>query len=199
MHKRCVPALIKMKLTTDEKIKIQCFVYFLFKGTVDPRLIKADYNYLDKLLAHPKFLYNCFEIFAFAAQDNKEKAEQIVGDYILDIHKDSDRPSEILDAAVKFNSQQTNYWRDFLTLAKWFCFNSFPRPLSNSYLSDLDGNGSDAVPAFAVWTNSLEVDNLKRSTNSEQALNRANQRLKLWDNETPSTKFEEWELEQEIY
>ncbi len=188
-----------MKLTTDEKLKVQCFVYFLFKGTVDPRLIKADYNYLDKLLAHPQLLYNCFEIFAFAVQDNKEKAEQMASEYIIDIHKDGGRHSEILETAKKFNSQQTNYWKDFLTLARWFCFNSFPRPLSNFHLDDLDGNGSDAVPVFAVWTNSLEVDNLRRSTNSEHALHRANQRLKLWDNENPLIKFEEWELEQEIY
>jgi hypothetical protein len=191
-----------MKLPDDIKLKIQCFVYFLFKGTLDPRLITAEFNYLEKLLSNPDTLYNCFEIFVYASRNNSlDNPDQIVTNYILSVHKKGDKAFSVLaDQAKEFNSKQSiSYWTDFLVLAKWFCYNSFPKPLIENYLKGLDGCGTDAVPAFAIWTNLIEIDEHSKPINSDQALTRANERIKTWDNVQPSVKFEEWELEQEIY
>ncbi len=182
-----------MKLPGEIKSEIQCYVYFLFKGTLDPRLISGKTNYLDKLLDRPNNLYSCFEIFAYAARTNSPNSHRVVADYIIGLHE---RAAE----AIEYNQKQSpSYWNDFLVLAKWFCRNSFPIPLNENYLKDLEGSGSTAVPTFAVWTNVVEVDESFKPVNSEFALKRANERIKQWDNVQPAIKFEDWELEQEIY
>jgi hypothetical protein len=193
-----------MKLTIDQKQKIQWFVYFLFKGTLDSRLIFANYDYKDKLLNDPALVYNCFEIFAFAAQarsdENLTDPDTLVADYILDIHTGDDAPgsSSIIERSVAYNRGQKSFWNDFLNLARCFCFSSFPDPLQENSLLQYYGNGTDAVPPFAVWSNVIEVDEQLKPLNSEYALKRANMRMNLWD-DALLKEFEEWELEQEIY
>jgi hypothetical protein len=212
-----------MNLNTNQKQEIQCFVYFLFKGTLDQRLISADYHYLDKVLKKPDLLYNCFEIFAFAAQTSglsgnflispkKHEGEEkkyvwgmnhrFVADYIIQIHKGSttnESAKSKMEQAKEFNKKHNNIWKDFLVLSKWFCYNSFPNPVNENYVSGLNGVGTDAVPVFAVWTNIVEVDENLNVLNSDFALRRANERIKLWDKEQPKQEFKEWELEQVIY
>jgi hypothetical protein len=189
-----------MKLPKAIKVDIQSFVYFLFKGTMDPRFIAADFDYLDKLLDNKHLLYDCFEVFSYASQNvNDVNPVQIVSDYILAAHGQADKEVlEIVNVARQFNKKSINYWTDFLLLAKWFCYNSFPDPLNEDYVRGLNGCGSDAVPVFALWTNAVEIDEHARVMNSDKALKRANERIKWWDNLT-SIKFEEWELEQQIY
>jgi hypothetical protein len=92
----------------------------------------------------------------------------------------------------------TAFWREFLNFAYCFCNNSFPVPLQESYLPHLNGSGTDAVSAFAVWTNVLELDENQCPLNAAYALERANERILYWE-QPPGKPFEEWELEQEIY
>jgi hypothetical protein len=189
-----------MKLPEQAKLHIQCFVYYLFKGTLDPRLIAANFNYLDKLLDNKDLLFNCFEVFTYGSQKpNVVRPDHVVADYILALHGQMDLDTlAITNVAKQFNKKTFNYWTDFLVLAKWFCNNSFPDPLKDDYVKGLNGCGTDAVPTFALWTNVIEIDERGRVLNSDKALKRANERIKCWDN-PPSVKFEEWELEQEIY
>lgn len=189
-----------MKIPEETKLDIQCFVYFLFKGTMDPRLIASKFDYLDKLLDNKNLLFNCFEVFAYASQKVKDlRPDQVVADYILALHGHvNNNALEIINTARQFNKESISYWTDFLLLARWFCYNSFPDPLKDDYVKELNGCGSCAVPIFALWTNVVEIDEHFRVTNSEKALKRANERIKCWDN-PPSVEFEEWELEQEIY
>ncbi len=203
-----------MKLTSFQKQELQCFVYFLFKGTLDPRLIIDDFDYMDKLLANPKLLYNCFEVLVYAIQTEELTnnfglnnqpvkwscgSDKLVADYILAIHNPEQEhfAKTLIEKAIAFNSQQQNLFTDFLTLAKQYCFNSFPNPIISDYL---DTGGVGAVQGFAHWTNVIEIDENLKPLNSEYALKRANQRVKLYnDLEKPAVKFESWELKQEIY
>jgi hypothetical protein len=167
---------------------------------MDPRLIASEFDYLDKLLENKDLLYNCFEVFAYASQKvNNIRPAHIVADYILTLHGQVNNNSlETINKARLFNKESVSYWTDFLLLAKWFCYNSFPDPLKEDYIKGLNGCGTDAVPIFALWTNVVEVDEHFRVTNSDKALKRANERIK-WRDNAPTVKFEEWELEQEIY
>jgi hypothetical protein len=167
---------------------------------MDPRLITTDFNYLDKLFNNKDLLYDCFEVFAYASQKvNDVRPDKLVADYVLALHGLEGKDTlSIADVAKRFNQESINYWTDFLLLAKWFCYNSFPDPLKEDYIKRLDGCGTDAVPAFALWTNVVEVDEHFKVINSDKALKRANERIKWWDS-PPSVKFDEWELEQEIY
>ena len=81
-----------------------------------------------------------------------------------------------------------------------FCFNKFSLKVDGFKLEDFDGNGTDALPYFAVWTNIIEIDVDEKVLNSKLAKQRANERLLLWNslNES-SVKFEDWELEQQLY
>jgi hypothetical protein len=189
-----------MKLPEAIKLEIQCFVYFLFKGTMDPRLIASDFDYLDKLLDKNDLLYDCFEVFVYATQKRQDvRPNKLVADYILALHGKMDEATlNIVTQARESNKESITYWTDFLQLAKWFCYNSFPDPLKVDYIKGLNGCGTDAVQAFALWTNVVELDGDFKVVNSDKALKRANERIKSWDN-APSIKFEEWELEQEIY
>ena len=191
-----------MKIDDDSKSNIQFFTYYLFKGTLDSRLIFHDKNYLDVILGDKDLLFNCFKVFtANISTYNYEITSKIVSNYILG-HLDQEETyssEKILKDAEEKNAREDKYWIDFLKLAKYFCYNSFPIPVNSDYILDLNGCGTDSVPTFAVWTNIIRIDNKGNSTNAEEALKRANDRIKLWDNIQPDNKFEEWELEQEIY
>lgn len=191
-----------MKIADDIKSNIQTFVYFLFKGTFDQRLIQSEFDYLDILLNDSDLLYNCFEIFAFCSQQpDIEDPQEYVADYILAIHKMENSKNKTIDLneVKNFNSKTKTLWNDFLKLSKSFCHNDFPISVTTFDLKELKGCGTDSVPYFAVWTNVVEVDTKGLVTNSEYALKRANQRLKLWDKTEPLGSFDESELEQEIY
>lgn len=188
-----------MKISADIKLEIQTFVYFLFKGTYNPKLIHAKYDYLDKLLSDKDLIYNCFEIFSYYAQNSEIKdLNGAVTEYIIELH---DEATKVIDLkrVKEHNSKTKTYWKDFLTLSKWFCYNEFPVKINAFNLKDLNGCGTDAVPVFSIWTNVVEIDTSGLVINSEYALQRANDRLKLWDNVKPLKPFSEWELEQEIY
>lgn len=192
-----------MKLAGEVKAEIQEFVYFFFKGTMAfDQLLAKDIDYLELVLADRQILYNCFEIFAAVPRDCLEAtdclvAERVVANYLVDLHRGN--------AAMAFAKAQTSFaatnndlfWNEFLKLAKCFCYNSFPVPLKENYI--LWMTGVDAVPAFAVWTNVLEVDKKQCPLNAEYALQRANERLLLWDGLPANPRFAEWEVEQEIY
>jgi hypothetical protein len=191
-----------MKLSEGTKLDIQCFVYFLFKGTLDPRLIGVEFDYFQALQANRQALVNCFEIFAYATQGNRATpVSEIVANYILALHSQGDSADLALaHQAIDFNTRHPHtFWSAFLDLARRFCHNTFPRPLRADYVDTLAHNGTDAVPAFAVWTNVIEINDALAPLNAPWALQRANERLKLWENEQPAVKFEDWELEQEIY
>jgi hypothetical protein len=183
-----------MKLNTDLKQDIQCFVYFLFRGHLDPRLINVEFDYLDLLLNNPKLLYNCFEIFAFDYQTKGkhrnpeirkeifiiegEKLEKtyenrLEVDYIIALNSEKELEAEkIRKKAFGFNSIQNNFWNDFLKLSWQFCF-EFVSKIDSFNLVDLYNCGTDAVPAFAAWTNVVEINEISKVLNSEFALKRA--------------------------
>ena len=187
-----------MKLTISQKQDFQCFVYFLFSRHFDPKLIGTEYQYLDKILANRDLLYNCFELFAFAEQKNI-LSKRYVTDYLLslNVNTQNEHFDKLLQEAKTFNHSQMNIWNDFLILSKWYCYNTFPDAVKVDYLLEI--NGTDAVPTFALWTNVVEVDENLSVLNSNEALKRANERIKCWDGEEYYKKFSEWELDQEIY
>ncbi|MEN9301768.1 MAG: hypothetical protein RL264_197 [Bacteroidota bacterium] len=180
-----------MKLSIEKKREIQFFVYYLFNGGLTPKL--KEFNYLHWLLSNPKALYNCFVVFATACENNNPNPNSEVENFIINLDKTS------FNTTVVDNLDISDFWRDFLELARCFCFNDFPIPILDEYIQGLEGCGTDAVPIFAVWTNVLEIDEKSKPTNSKYALIRANERIKLWDEIGTSTKFEDHELEQEIY
>ena len=187
-----------MNLPGNIRRDIHCFSYFLFRGTLDPRLIKAEYDYLDKLLSDPASLYNCFKVFTYASM-KKEDPSALVGNYIISLHNNESAASKLVWQAEEELKECRSFWKDFLVLARWFCFNSFPEPVNHNYIPELHGCGTDGVPTFAVWTNVVQLDEDFNVLNSEFALQRANQRIKLWDGQQPVKPFENWELEQELY
>lgn len=190
-----------MQLDQDTKLDIQTFVYFLFKGTLDQRLIFLEVDYLDILTNKPSILYNCFEIFANHTQNsNTSIAKEHVVEYIVDVStRDKSASFTNKSDELKISHFKANpFWKDFLELARRFCFLEFEIPLNSFDLRGLNGNGADAVPYFAIWTNVIELDEDGNIKNSEFALRRANERLKLWD-DAQSYIFSEDELEQEIY
>jgi hypothetical protein len=190
-----------MHLDVSDKSEIQYFVYVLFRGTLDHRLIGTNYDYLDKLLANHSLLYSCFEVFAYAAGTSEDgDLEKVVANYIIGLHEDAGASQgSLLFKAREFNANQDNYWTDFLQLARCFCLNTFPDPVSRDYLAGMNGVGSDPLAIFAFWTNVVEIDNDEKVTNSEYSLRRTNERIKAWDGRVPSKKFEPWEMEQELY
>lgn len=161
-----------------------------------------DFDYLDKLLDSPDLTYDCFEIFAFYSQQSGIKCpEEYVADYILeqcDIDKYEIKKVD-LSEVNDFNLKSQSYWKDFLKLSKRFCHNNFPVSVKAFDFRGLKGCGTDAVPYFAVWTNVVSIDSKGTVTNSEYALKRANERLKLWDETEGIELFDETELEQEIH
>ncbi|HEX8329505.1 MAG TPA: hypothetical protein VF629_18350 [Hymenobacter sp.] len=191
-----------MKISEEIKLEIQCFVYYFFKGTMAfNQLLGADIDYLKVVLADRQLLYNCFKIFAATRVDDMDFVdnERLVANYLVDLQK-GDATVAYLNAQAHFtSSMHTPFWREFLKLAYCFCNNSFPIPLTEDYVPGLNGCGTAAVPAFAIWTNVLEVDKNQCPLNADYALKRANERLLIWDGKTENPPFAEWELEQEIY
>lgn len=195
-----------MKLNKDIKLDIQCFVYYFFKGTMGfNELLGADVDYLDRVLNNPPLLYNCFEIYAATAQlanvdyTKELTPESWVVEYLVNLHREEDPETAYIKAKAHYSALvNTAFWTEFLKLAYCFCKNSFPVSLQKSYLPHLNGSGTDAVLAFAVWTNVLEVDENQRPLNAAYALQRANERILCWE-QPPNKPFEDWELEQEIY
>jgi len=182
-----------MKIDSDLKLDIQCFSYFLFKGSLTPELIINENNYVKRILSDSKLLFECFKVFAISKQrDMKINANEIVADFILKTKKESFKSSE---SDFIFN----NFWNEFLTLSQRFCFNQFPKKISDFNIKHFDGLGTDAVPYFAVWTNVIEIDEKYNVLNSDYALNRANERLLAWNGDFNVNEFEEWEIEQDIY
>ncbi len=186
-----------MKLENDIKTDIQCFVYFLFSGALFDSSKKIGLNYLDTLLSKPQELYNCFEVFTYSMQKaDGLPANGAVSDYIESIleHKSQD-----LSKIEKFNKSQNNYWIDFLELAHKFCFDELSIKGYKVDLKSLHGCGTDAVPIFAVWTNIIELDDKDQITNKQYVLNRLIERFSPEIQNDYFPKFEEWEIEQEIY
>ena len=210
-----------MKLSADIKQTIQCFVYFLFNGHYDHSLIILEYDYRDKLIKDRQLLLNCFILFVydkltfgnFLYRNVGEKKFEIDSnefekkyyrincvDYIHAIHNDNlDYYSEIINEANIFIANSNSFWCDFIELARCYCFEDFPQPIVESYLSYEQINGTDSVPPFAIWTNILEVDYQMKSLNGEFALRKANQRMNLPQDARPIDYFSESELDQEIY
>ena len=183
----------KMKIDLDLKLDIQCFSYFLFKGSLTPKLIINENNYVNRILSDSKLLFECFRIFAISKQrDLKIDANEIVANFILRTKKE---PFKSPESDFIFN----NFWKDFLNLSQRFCFNQFPKTITDFNIKYFDGLGTDAVPYFAVWTNVVEIDKNFNVLNSDYALNRANERLLTWNGNFSLSEFEEWEIEQDIY
>src|SRR5687767_2402015 len=161
-----------MHLDLSYKTEIQYFVYVLFRGTLDHRLIGTNYDYLEKLLTDYQLLYSCFEVFAYASATSEDGyPEKVVADYIIRLHEYADIPHDpLLSNAREFNATQDGYLNDFLQLARCFCLNTFTDPVSHDYLAGMNGVGSDPVAIFAFWTNVVEVDNDDKVTNSEYSL-----------------------------
>lgn len=179
-----------MKISQENKEEIQWFVYFLFKGTLSPELLFNKENYIDEFIDQPEKLVTCFEIFSEAKSKDKEynKAVKDVVKYIT---------------TSNFNKtiELSLFWKELVRASEVFCYNQFEFPIKSFKLSNLNGCGSDAVPYFATWTNTLEIDETGNCLNSEMALKRANERLLLWDSHPAHSfkAFSEKELMQEIY
>lgn len=186
-----------MKINIDIKTDIQCFVYFLFSGALIDSNSKNRTEYLEHLLKDPTLLYNCFEVFAYSMQnENSLPPNGAVCEYIEQIMAGNEPE---LNQIIYHNKQLLNYWNDFLDLAHKFCFNELQESGIKIDLKSLKGTGTDAVPIFAVWTNIIEVDSEYRITNAEYAINRLLQRFNLDRHGKYIPKFEDWEIEQEIY
>lgn len=192
-----------MKLQEDKRLGIQMFAYFLFRGTIEPKLISHKKYYLNVILNDKAILSNCFKIFAahFSNLDYKNSTI-VVSNYLLSIlNNESDKIIQkfIEEAEIMNANNKELFWNDFLELANCFCYNSFPTPVSNDYILDLEGCGTDAVPTFAVWTNVIQINEDNQAVNGKDALLRANERIICWDKIEPKIPFEEWELDQELY
>lgn len=176
------------------KVDIQSFVYFLFKGTLDKRLIDLcdeKIYYVNFLVNNPKVLYNAFIIFSSNYEKNYERANKLVADYVLAAMNGNTEIPVSIDTLSPF-------WQAFMQFVHCFCFNTFPNPMTTNYLADMNGVGTDAVPAFAVWSNVVEIEN-EKVINNDYAIRRANERIKMWEGIEPKVSFQEWELDQEIW
>ena len=186
-----------MKLDLDTKTEIQCFVYFLFNGSLFSSNSPYQTNYLDYLLSKPGLLYNCFEVFVYYAQKhNARSANVAVCEYIEQVTA-GEEPQ--IDELVRDNQQDITFWNDFLELAHQFCFDEMQESGIKFDIQSLNGVGSDAVPIFAVWTNLIELDSEKRITNKQYAHDRLLQRFGNDRHGKYIPRFENWEIEQEIY
>ena len=180
-----------MKINSEIKLDIQTFIYFLFKGTLSSKLIKQEFDYIHYLLQSPRKL---FSILKFFAENYEEKSyveiQDIISDMIILDYKNL-MNLEILH--FDNNLQVSDFWKEFINLSYAFCFNKFQEKIENFNLQDFEGCGTDALPYFAVWTNVVEISEKNIVLNPKVALKRANERL------LSNVKFQDWEIEQELY
>ncbi|GAB3851387.1 hypothetical protein GCM10028822_18000 [Hymenobacter terrigena] len=190
-----------MRLPEDDLLDIQCFVYFLFKGTLHPKLIGADY--VSHLVREPHLLENVFLLFTEALRQHGpgQRADDRAAEYLVEyfVNRDMEQAQVLLATAPV--EQPDDVYAHFFQLAHHFIHNTFADPIqSPNYLLGLDGVGTDAVPAFAVWTNVVNAPAPDEATAYARALRRANDRARAQlDGDMPQEPFTEWELEQEIY
>ena len=186
-----------MKLNIDIKTDIQCFVYFLFSGAIFDSYSKYRTDYLDYLIDKPDLLYNCFEVFAYSMQDQKSSPPNAaVSEYIEQIICGNEPQIEEI---LLGNGQHPNFWNGFLELAYKFCFDEMQDSGIIIDIKSLKGVGTDAVPIFAVWTNIIEVDCDDKIINTEYVFSRLWQRFSINRHGKYIPKFEDWEIEQQIY
>jgi hypothetical protein len=193
--------LSSMRLTKDDLLDIQCFVYFLFKGTIHPKLIGE--NYVFGLVRDLQRLENVFRLFAEALRQHSlgGRADHRAEEYLVAhyVNKDSEQAQALL--ATISDEQPDDVHTHFFQLAQHFIYNTFADPIQNSdYLLGLDGVGTCAVPAFAVWTNVVNAPAPDKAAAYTRALQRANDRARAeLDGDWPAEPFQDWEIDQEIY
>lgn len=193
--------LSSMRLPQDDLLDIQCFVYFLFKGTLHSQLIGVDYVF--RLVREPLLLENVFRLFTEALRQHAlgERADNRAEEYLVAyfVNQDLEQAQTLL--ATVSNKQPDDVYTHFFQLACHFIYNTFAGPIQlPDYLLGLDGVGTDAVPAFAVWTNVVNAPAPDDATAHARALQRANDRARAQlDGNLPQEPFTEWELEQEVY
>ncbi len=184
-----------MKISQEISDDIQIFVYFLFRGSLTPKLIQEDY--VERLIANPDLLYGCFEVFAknYFLGKNYQKSVSEVESFISknEIYSNDKNSIEIVSLT------KNSFWFHFLQIAEIFCKGSFPVEVTSFNLEEFNGNGTSAVPFFSIWLNNVELDSKGNMLNFDYSLKRANERLKRWDDVEPERPFEDWELEQAIY
>lgn len=190
-----------MRLAEDDLLDIQCFIYFLFNGTIHPKLVEQDYVF--RLVRDLPLLENVFRLFTEALRQHpvggradKRAEEYLVAHYV---DKDSEKVQALLTTVPV--EQPSDVYAHFFQLAQQFIYNTFADPIQDSdYLLGLDGVGTDAVPAFAVWTNVVNASFPDEATTYAKALQRANDRARAQlDGDLPEEPFQDWEIEQEIY
>ncbi|RSK45162.1 hypothetical protein [Hymenobacter rigui] len=190
-----------MRLPNDALLDIQCFVYYLFAGTLHPQLIGTDYVF--RLVRAPHLLENTFRLFTEALRQRApgERADSRAEDYVVAsfVTGDLARAQALLATAPM--EQPDDVYARFFQLACQFMHNTFADPIQTpTYLVDLEGVGTDAVPAFAVWTTVVNRPAPDTATAYARALRRANDRARAQlDGDLPEEPFTDWELEQEIY
>jgi hypothetical protein len=192
-----------MRLAEDDVLDIQCFVYFLFKGTIHPTLIAHNCDYTSHLVREPAQLENVFRLFTEALRQHPpggradNRAEQyLVAHYV---HKDYKQAQALL--ATLPQEQPNDVYAQFFYFARHFIYNTFANPIQDpEYLRELDGLGVIAVPPFALWTNVVNAPAADETTAYAQALRRANDLVRLmYDGQAPAEPFQDWETAQEIY
>jgi hypothetical protein len=190
-----------MRLAKDDLLDIQCFVYFLFKGTIHPKLIGE--NYVFELVRDLQLLENVFRLFAEALRQHSlgGRADNRAEEYLVAhyVNKDSEQAQALL--ATISSGQPDDVYTQFFQLAQHFIYNTFADPIQDpDYLLSLDGVGTYAVPAFAVWTNVVNAPAPDEATAYTRALQRANDRARAeLDGDWPKEPFQDWEIDQEIY
>ena len=189
-----------MTLPADLPLDIQCFAYFLFKGTLTPDLYTAENYYLPPLLKEPAELERVFALFAHDLRTGGSAG--LAADYLRARYA---RPDEARAAALLAQlptHPPPDVYARFLELARCFVHNTFPDPIHNSrYLTDLEGCGTDAVRVFALWTNVvMQMAAASAAPDYAAALRRANERARdYFDGQLPAVPFTDEELDQEIW
>lgn len=187
-----------MTIHKDIKDEIRCFVYFLFKGSLSHRLINKQYDYLELLLNNPEYLFNCFRIYSHCMQASLKDCTTKVVDYLIALHEDETNKDAFKSQVVSNN--EDSIWRCFLELSDFFCSNTFENKIQNFKINDLNGNGTDALSAFIIWTNIIEVDEQQNVLNAGYALKRANEKLRfMFDDVAPVIPFSEQEYEADFH
>lgn len=190
-----------MRLPDDDPLDIQCFVYYIFNGTLHPKLIGEDYVF--RLVREPHLLENAFRLFSEALRQHApgERADHRAAEYLVAHFVTGDLAHAQALLATAPMDQPDDVYAHFFQLAHRFIHNTFADPIQlPHYLSGLDGVGTDAVPAFAVWTNVVNAPAPDDASAYARALQRANARARVqFDGVFPQESFSEWEWEQEIY